>query len=308
METYFHNDPRIEEWIDQITEKVFTVCLLNGVDSEVEFQRGCQIVSKVTSLLQGISTFPSEYLEDGLKQLLEQQLPDARVINNFPSFQDTMNKMLREGMLKAIDSHNSELLDTSISAIEINEEKQIEDQDQTVGGPEESLNEESLTEIALPAFASVITYPDIQKSENEFLSLEVDETIHIDVNSIELIPNVENVNTAESEIELSINPRAYEVLCASQVTEQEGPLQRVLSKLFPNSSISWNVNIMGLTLLAKVDNILIYVLDKETPAIIEDLTKEGWKVLMCSSEDLSFPRRLERGIRQMQRLGKSSKI
>ena len=79
--------PGLREWIDQITEKVFTVCLLTGVDSDAEFQNGSQIVMKITSLLQGISSFPSEYLEDGVKQLLEQQLPDARVINNFPTFQ-----------------------------------------------------------------------------------------------------------------------------------------------------------------------------------------------------------------------------
>lgn len=108
LEPYFHSDPRIDEWVDQITQKIFTVCLLTGVDSEVEFQRGCQIVMKVTDLLQGISIFPLEYLEKGLKQLLELQLPDARVINNFPTFQDTMNKMLHEGMMRSIDAQNNE--------------------------------------------------------------------------------------------------------------------------------------------------------------------------------------------------------
>ena len=61
MEAYFHSDPRIGEWVDQITEKIFTVCLLTGADSEVEFQSGSQIVTKVTHLLQGISIFPEEY-------------------------------------------------------------------------------------------------------------------------------------------------------------------------------------------------------------------------------------------------------
>lgn len=307
MEAYFHKDPRIEEWIDQITEKVFTVCLLNGVDSEVEFQRGCQIVTKVTSLLQGISTFPSEYLEDGLKQLLEQQLPDARVINNFPSFQDTMDKMLREGMSKAIDSQNREVLNDSISPIELNEEKHIEDHEQPIGELEETQIEEPLTEYVIPALASVITYPEIQESENELQGHELGETItHTDDNSIELIPIEENTIKAEPEIEPSFNSKFIEKLPTSQVSEQEAPLKGVLSKLFPNSSVCWNVKILGQTLLAKVENILICVLDSDNPSLIKDLKKEGWKVFVCRSEDLSFPRRLERGIKQIQRLGKKS--
>jgi hypothetical protein len=112
LEAYFYNDPRIEEWINQITEKILTVCLLTGIDSEAEFQKGCQIVTDVMHLLQEISSIPAEYLEDGLKQLLEQQLPDSRIISNFPSFQDTLNKMLHEGMTRTINTQNKEILRT----------------------------------------------------------------------------------------------------------------------------------------------------------------------------------------------------
>ena len=291
MEAYFYNDPRIEEWVDQITEKVFTVCLLNGLDSEVEFQRGCQIVTKVTSLLQGISMFPSEYLEDGLKQLLEQQLPEARVISNFPSFQDTMDKMIREGMSKAIDSQNREALNTLISTNENTGEDHLEDHDQNTERPEEApQNEGFMTEREIPALASVdITYPEIRENEIE-------------------LPIKANAIKVGSEIEPSINSNAYGMLRTSQVPAYADSLKRVLSNIFPSSTVYWNINIMGQTFLAQVENILICLLNLEQPCPIEDFTKEGWKVFVCSSEDLTFPRRLERGIRQIQRSGKKSQI
>lgn len=98
METYLHNNPRIREWINQIKEEIFIVCLLTGVDSDAEFQKGCQIVEKLTSLLQEIPMLPPEFLENGVKHLLKQQLPDARVINCFPAFQATLDRMLHEGI------------------------------------------------------------------------------------------------------------------------------------------------------------------------------------------------------------------
>ena len=276
MEAYFHNDPRIQEWIDQITEKVFTVCLLTGVDSEAEFQRGCQIVTRVTSLLQGISTFPSEYLEDGLKQLLEQQLPDVRVINNFPLFQETMDKMLREGMLKAIDSQNKEALNTLFPTIENPEEYPIEDHERNMGGPEEASNEELMTSSVISALAPV-------------------NITHLEIGEVPIEDN-------------AINSKAYGMLRTSQVPEHANLLKRVLSIIFPNGTVNWNMNLKGQNFLAQVDNILICLLDTEHPCLTEDFTKEGWKVFVCSSEDLTFPRRLERGIRQIQRSGKKSKI
>jgi len=99
LETYFHNDPRIREWIEQITEKIIAVCSLTGVDSDAEFQSGCLITMKIASILQEIPTIPSEFLADGVKQLLEQQLPDSRVIDNFPAFQATMERMVARGYI-----------------------------------------------------------------------------------------------------------------------------------------------------------------------------------------------------------------
>lgn len=274
MEAYFHSDPRIEEWVDQITEKIFIVCRLTGDDSEVEFQRGCQIVTKVTNVLQGISMFPSEYLEEGVKQLLEQRLPDSRVINNFPTFRDTMNKMLAEGMVRAINTPNQEKLksiapsikDTAEITKEIPRVNGIINDIVTINGftgrSVNSLNDELVTERAIPVLGS-------------------------------LVP--------------SIPVKSYGIIRKTQVPEEADRLKYVLSKIFPNTSVCWNLNLMGQTLLAQVEDILICLHNPEQTCQVETLSKEGWKVFLCSSDDLMFPRRLERGIRQIQRIGKKFK-
>jgi len=83
-------------------------------------------------------------------------------------------------------------------------------------------------------------------------------------------------------------------------------LKRVLSNIFPNGTVYWNETLMGQRFLAQVDDILIYLRDSEHPFNLTKFHKEGWKVLVCGTEDLTFPRRLERGLRQIQRSGKKS--
>ena len=297
MEAYFHSDPRIQEWVDQITEKIFTVCLLTGADSEVEFQKGCQIVTKLSNLLQGISIFPPEYLEDGLKQLVEQQLPDSRVINNFPTFQETMNKMLQEGMTRAIDLQSKENLKTLATSIEYNPEissaEASEDTredarentnekakalcDETTGSSVNGLNEEFFTERAIPALASVnIPSRNLWEADTEIAS--------------SLVP--------------SLPTKPYGIIRKTQVPEQADRLKQVLSNIFPNVTVSWNLTLMGQTFLAQVEDILICLDNPEQPCPVKTLNKEGWKVYVTSANDLMFPRRLERAIRHLKRLGK----
>ena len=274
LETYFHNDPRIEEWVDQITEKLFTVCLLTGADSEVEFQSGCQIVSKVTNILQGISMFPSEYLEDGLKQLLEQQLPDSRVINNFPTFQDNMNKMIHEGMRRALDTQNQKDLGTINMLIKDTPTLTI----------------------------------DVASKSSEVLCIEALDTSG-DANKDEFVPDMAipamaPVVTTIATVVPSIPSKPYGIQRKTPVPDQADRLKQVLTNFFPNSSVCWNFNLKGQQFLAQVEDILIWVNNPEKSCPVETHNKDGWKVYECSSSDLLFPRRLERGIRQIQRLGK----
>ncbi len=293
MEAYFHSDPRIEEWIDQITEKIFTVCLLTGVDSEVEFQKGCQLVTKVTHLLQGISIFPSEYLEDGLKQLLEQQLPDSRVINNFSTFQVTMNKMIHEGMTRAIDTQTNEDLKTIISSKNITPETTKEDARENIGRSVNALNDEFVNEQVITVLASVnSSTTNLWEAKVELQALELVEPLAITNDSSSVIT---------SSLVPSITTKPYGIIRKKQVPEQADHLKNVLSNIFPNVSVCWSLNLMGQTFLAQVEDILICLHNPEQSCHVENLNKEGWKVYVCSSSDLMFPRRLERGIREIQR-------
>ncbi|HZK84280.1 MAG TPA: hypothetical protein VFC58_06285 [Desulfosporosinus sp.] len=310
MEAYFHSDPRIEEWVDQITEKLFAVCLLTGADSEAEFQRGCEIVAKVTHLLQGISIFPSEYLEDGLKQILEQQLPDSRVINNFPTFQNTMSRMLRQGMMQAIDTQNIENLQF-IASTEITTNEITEDiiEDQTVQRAEESgrsvniLDDEILTERAMTALASIKSTTSVTTTNllDRGVGLQA-----IGLAELMVTNNDEPLMVTASTVP-SILTKPYGIIRKTEVPEQAVRLKQVLNKMFPKVSICWNLNLMGHIFLAQVEDILIYLYNAEQTCQVETLNIEGWKVYVCNSNDLMFPRRLERGIRQIQRLGKSGK-
>ncbi|HBW35887.1 MAG TPA: hypothetical protein DEF89_11405, partial [Desulfosporosinus sp.] len=100
----------------------------------------------------------------------------------------------------------------------------------------------------------------------------------------------------------SIHSKTSSAFGPLQVPTQAYLLKHVLSNIFPKGTIYWNKSLMGQTFLAQVENILICIHDPEHPCDLKKYNKDGWKVLVCSSEDLTFPRRLERAIRQIQRL------
>ncbi|MHB8073052.1 hypothetical protein [Desulfosporosinus fructosivorans] len=564
METYFHNDPRIRKWINQIIERIFTVCILTGVDSDEEFQKGCQIVMKLTSLLQDTPNVPAEFLADGVKQLLEQQLPDARVINNFPVFQDIMDRMLREGILKATDTLKKENFH-SISDTVNTEDINLEPHDVYTDSPMEvsysdiqytkvqaradaqahaealaqaetqaRADAEALAEalaqaetqaradaqalaealaqaetqaradaqalaealaqaeiqaradaqalaealaqaethrVDAQALAEALAQAEIQaradaeahaealaqaetqarvdaqahaealaqaeiqaradaeahaealaqaetqarvnaqahaealaqvethradalahaealaqaetqaradaqalaealaqaethradaqalaetlaqaetqaRADAEALTnalaqvnaltnaekqakadslaiadalAQVDTKLEaiIKIDRLEHAPKANNTSKTGPELEpialikvpallTSINSKISQVFSSSLVPHQADLLRKVLSNIFPKGIVYWNKKIMGQTFLAQVEDILICLQDPEHPCNLNKFNKDGWKVLVCSDEDLTFPRRLEREIRQIQRSGKMS--
>ncbi|AFQ44446.1 hypothetical protein [Desulfosporosinus meridiei] len=252
MEAYYHNDPRIGEWVEKIIEEIFTTCLLTGVESEAEFQKGCEFVTKLASLLQNFPAFPSEYLADVLKQIIEQQLPDSRVIGNFPSFKDIMNKMLQEGILKVTDTSKSYLSDSTnnlkFDKAEI-ENVEIED--------------------CIPALGAI--YDQILPIEQQTIIKETETSPNI------LIPN------------------------------HIDRLKTVLNHVFVNAVIMWDVTISGQKVFAQVEDILFCHSDSTSPCETEKLQQEGWRVLIINDEDLYYPRRLERNIKNTIRQGKNSK-
>lgn len=285
METYYHSDSRIEEWVKQIIETIFTTCLLSGNDSEVEFQKGCQIVEKLTTLLQGFPTLPSEYVADGLQQIIEQQLPDSRVINNFPSFKNTMNKMLQEGMLKVINTQNN-------SSIII----------------DEAFNEEDYpiqTNQEIPALAPVFNIEEekIEQKEdqnNKINCLEQPETIkeqQVCLNSSKDADTAEDNGHKTVPISLNNNDEKQPNLVPTRAER----LNDVLKHIFPQAHVLWNITLLEENFLAQVEDTLIFIKDSARTCETVRLMNNGWRIVVLEEEDLSFPRRLERKIKRHRR-------
>ena len=376
METYFHNDPRIRKWINQIIERIFTVCILTGVDSDEEFQKGCQIVMKLTALLKEIPTLPSEFLVDGIKQLMEQQLPDALVINNFPQFQVIMERMLNEGILKATDSVLPDLtptiiksdiqnaqaeaqakadvkaLEEALAQAEVQAKADVKALEEALAQAEAQAKADvkalekalaqaevqakadaqalaealaqvnSLTKARMQvnadalAFADALTQVDtkleaITKSERYELAKPMSSTNDYFLEHVRKANNTFDAGNELQPVELvkvpdlftSINTKISQLFSTSLVPQQADLLRRVLCNFYPNSTVYWNKSLMGQTFLAQVEDLLICLHDPEYPCDLKKYSKDGWKVLVCSNEDLTFPRRLERRIRQIQRSG-----
>ena len=102
VEAYYLQNSHVQQWLDQIVEKLFTYCLLSGNDAHGEFIRGRQLVEKVAAELLTLSPLAEETLYEAVYQLVEQRLPDARVTGNFPSLATAMASMLAEGVRSAL--------------------------------------------------------------------------------------------------------------------------------------------------------------------------------------------------------------
>lgn len=102
MEAFFRKDQEIQELIDLFIEKLLTVNILSGSDADSEFYRGRQAVEKIALLFKEMAELPDEALIDGIRQLVEQRLPDSRVIENFPNFYELMNDMIQAGLPNSI--------------------------------------------------------------------------------------------------------------------------------------------------------------------------------------------------------------
>ncbi|KLU67768.1 hypothetical protein DEAC_c01730 [Desulfosporosinus acididurans] len=289
METYFHNDPRIHEWIEQITEKIFTVCLLKGVDAETEFNKGCRIVVKLTILLQSIAIFPPEYLKEGVEQLIEQQLPAKKIINNFPSFADIKSRMLAEGVSQAINiARNEEISEPVVPKIPI--EEAYNNFDKII-----SLNQDFESEEELSIHKDV-DFEECSENIGPALSL-VNETIK-DYQE----PPLEAIEFAQVPMNLQHKDDDEKGLdCQSHSDEAKERLEYVLKTIYPGKSIQWNMKVANQPVFAKIEDLLICLDDPSNFCNTKLLNRQGWKALICSYEDLLYPRRVERGIRQILR-------
>lgn len=83
-------------------------------------------------------------------------------------------------------------------------------------------------------------------------------------------------------------------------------LGAVLKYLFSGQGIRWDISLANCPFLAQVADLLVYVADgQELHPSIPLLKKEGWRIVVFSREDISFPRRMERMIRMATRRASS---
>ncbi len=353
-------NPRIQELIDLIVEKLFTTSLLVGKDADAEFAKGIQAVEKAAQVLLSVS-LDTEYLAEGLTQLVEQRLPDRRVIENFPNFPWLMQQMILEGtqVLQARPAQASESEEKEPMAVQASARVLL------VGGRIPVLASEvpdgrialrphmrsgqtsSLDDLALPdplvkktlstLTADVSGLVSGTGEEHGDMPREVGEGAQGKVAEKPIEEPSEKVaaksgNTAAQNVSENPSEKLTEKLTdkatdklsknktempvvrmPSRSGEKQEHLPRgvsrpggmppeatrlsyVFKKEFPKSSVRWDFVLAGHRFLAQVEDVLIYVLSEEKPPVSK-LETEGWHIVVCTPDDLAFPRRMERFIR-----------
>jgi hypothetical protein len=368
METYFRENTDIQEWVDLLIEKLFTVCLLSGSDADSEFFRGKQAAEKISSILQSLTALPEDALLGGIRQLVEQRLPDPRVIDNFPQFYSLMEDMIQSGIPKVDASVSYAQIPSSRSSSEIASSKIKLSQ-----GPEIT---ENFTQVYIPEVQvsnngeSVVTsvFAPITALSKENLASEIEifteklepvivksevnfenEVPPKDCSVAEVIlpePEITETPTAmeheydqghsgehesdqEQKQELELNQgqeRKFEPVFEHEsepvpdfeikheniieIPVEGEQLSRVLKLLYPEKQPLWNIKINQFTIFAQIDN-LVFLIFKEDSTEAEEaqkeLEKQGLAVTICQQEDLAYPRRLERYIRETLRKSVSPK-
>lgn len=354
MEAYFLEEARIQEWIDQIVEKLFTVCLLSGQDAETEFQRGRQVIQKITTLLRGASLHDVDELRDGLRQLLVQRLPDTRVIDNFPMFYEVMDRMIDDGVMAVLSCTSEEIKGEgeSVNAALLTEHPVGIPSSKVVlsaGRDVAPAAGQGSSHVSLRRYHELVHEANNSKRKDE-VSASIAQSITtgsgcilqpaveamasvIGVNSVEVIADLiavdKDINTleqtkpsaktesqtiAQAKPEMSkigmpdVTKPKTGVQRSWQVLPEAERLNATLRLLYPDASIRWNLSLRKYTFLAQVGELLIYLDTQNDGAkIISEMQEEGWIVLVCTVEDLAFPRRIERAIRQLWRSNRLAK-
>ncbi|HVJ48600.1 hypothetical protein [Desulfitobacterium sp.] len=337
METFFQKNTEVQEWVDLLIEKLFTVCLLSGSEADSEFFRGRQAAEKISSILQGIADLPEDTVKEGIRQLIEQRLPDPRVIDNFPQFYSFMEEMIKSGIpndhpTESVSNQSqSKLLPELPSSTFV-----LTRRPKTA----ENLPRVYLPEVAVPAdednvsinvFAPFIplvpftlhnpseaethllkpesfeeTFP--KPPEPSLTSLAFEESLEPEKPSSPPETSLKTGLTISSKQSLLETDHSLKnkVVRTNQIPIEGDRLSKVLQQHYPEEQPRWNVMIGQYSIFAQVCNLIIYIpnetLSETTKTEAKKyLQKQGYQVALCQHEDLAYPRRLERFIRQALR-------
>ncbi|MHB1651967.1 MAG: hypothetical protein ACYCVD_05735 [Desulfitobacteriaceae bacterium] len=355
MEAYFYGDTRIQEQLDLIVERLFTACLLTGKEADSEFAKGRTAVQKVGLALLESSVLTPELLGEGLVQLVEQRLPDPRVIENFPAFRTMMGKMLQEG-IGSLEIHPPENMETAyLQRLHAPSPVSVRNTSKVVlaGGRTPVLIQEpgagpipvrarvldnSHLEEGIAALAGILQTERglkdilddgdyrgplgnmIENSENSIVMgskamVEFSQGIAEEVKVIStedrekagiefaLLPKgigvdgVQGLTKAEVQVSQVRSHGGVARTRASQIPPEGARLALVLKQMFPDSQVRWDFPLAGYRFMAQVEDLLIFINEPLDNHPIYKLERQGWRLVVCSGEDLAYPRRVERLIR-----------
>ncbi len=90
--------------IDHLIESLIAAKLRSPQEARQSFDEGCQLVATLFDLLEQFIGPHPEYVETAVKELVNQRIPDQRLVNGFSDFNtllDEMCKRVGSGDLKA---------------------------------------------------------------------------------------------------------------------------------------------------------------------------------------------------------------
>lgn len=343
METFFMQNSEIQEWIDLFIEKLFTVCLLGNSNVDSELYSGRQAVEKIAYTLQNVADLSDESLNEGIHQLIEQRLPDQRVIENFPQFYNLMEELIRSGISS---THQNEIppiqINANISAgipssrIVLKQGFEHGESSLPINIPESIIKNEDKT--VLPVLAPIPTLS--QDQANNVIELNEPISKMAESGPSELSTSVASqIVTSAEPLTVALDPtlNVIEPLQKDEISQPELPvktieldstfnkditvnhapageerLSKLLKQIYPESKPLWNVMIGGHPIFAQVSGLLIYIQSeteeatKQVSVIEKDLLKLGYHVAFLQKQDLAYPRRMERSIRQALRKERKS--
>lgn len=149
---------------------------------------------------------------------------------------------------------------------------------------------------AIPALAATV-------NQNLTKDLQLTPTLKEQFNTNENEPQQKCESQLNIQQEL---PLARNENNPSLIPLEAASLAFVIKQIFPNSQIQWNFCLKEYNFLVQVENLLIYQEALNEGEIVrKEMKNEGWNILVCKKEDLSFPRRFKR---EIKRILKNTKI
>lgn len=297
METFFKGDSDVREWVDILIEKLFTVSLLSGPEADSEFYRGRQAAEKISSILQSITNLSEDTLKEGIRQLIEQRLPDTRVIENFPQFYSLMEEMINTKPLITEEERNKDV------AIKV------------FGIINPSVHQLPPTFFNDSSISPVQGLGEDRRPEQEIK--EKIEQIEQNTGDIESILGEDLEQAVREDLELGSAREKEQILPTlneeiptqnkrepiDQIPSGAEQLVKVLKQFFTDDQLLWNNKIDDHLIFAQIKNLAVLVSNNslEIEDIKKRLEKQGLNVLICHEDDLAYPRRLERFVRQTLR-------